>query len=110
MAKADQSTIEEVKDRLVKGLHPDAVILFGSYAYGNPDPGSDLDILVVLPESSDPQYKRARECYRLLRGIGVPKDIIVLTRAEYENQQKSCSSVACLATEKGIILYERPAG
>ena len=109
MVQVDQSTIEEVKDRLVKGLHPDAVILFGSYAYGNPDAGSDLDILVVLPESNVPQYKRARECYRLLRGIGVPKDIIVLTRAEYQNQRESRSSLARLATEKGITLYERPA-
>ena len=109
MALATQSIIEQVKERLVQGLQPDRIILFGSYAYGDPDDGSDLDILVVMPESNAPQYKRARDCYRLLRGIGVPKDIIVLTRQEYQSQQKSISSLARLASQKGRVLYERPA-
>jgi len=34
---------------LVEQFHPEKVILFGSYAYGNPDEHSDVDLLVVKP-------------------------------------------------------------
>src|SRR5437588_2638084 len=30
-------------------FHPNKIILFGSYAYGTPQPDSDVDILVVMP-------------------------------------------------------------
>jgi hypothetical protein len=34
---------------LVDQFHPEQVILFGSYAYGQPTPDSDVDLLVVKP-------------------------------------------------------------
>lgn len=34
---------------LVEQFQPEQVILFGSYAYGNPDEHSDVDLLVVRP-------------------------------------------------------------
>ena len=41
--------------QIVERFHPRRVILFGSYAYGEPHEGSDLDLLVVV---SDPPQKR----------------------------------------------------
>ena len=32
---------------LIEVSDPDKIILFGSYAYGNPDNRSDLDLLVI---------------------------------------------------------------
>jgi len=34
---------------LIEQFHPERVILFGSYAYGDPTPDSDVDLLVVKP-------------------------------------------------------------
>lgn len=34
---------------LVEQFHPEQVILFGSYAYGQPTQDSDVDLLVVKP-------------------------------------------------------------
>jgi Predicted nucleotidyltransferases len=34
--------------QIVERFHPQRVILFGSYAYGEPHEGSDLDLLVVM--------------------------------------------------------------
>jgi predicted nucleotidyltransferase len=34
---------------LIEQFNPEQVILFGSYAYGNPTPDSDVDLLVVKP-------------------------------------------------------------
>jgi predicted nucleotidyltransferase len=41
--------IQEIKNRIVKGVHPEKIILLGSYVYGNPTKDSDLDLLVILP-------------------------------------------------------------
>ena len=37
----------EIVDRLVAEYSPERVILFGSYAYGNPDADSDIDLLII---------------------------------------------------------------
>ena len=35
------------------------VVLFGSQARGNPNPGSDIDVLVVLEEPFDSEYENS---------------------------------------------------
>src|SRR5436305_8689177 len=42
--------IEEATHRLVEAAHPEKIILFGSYARGDFDKRSDLDLLIILPE------------------------------------------------------------
>jgi len=39
--------IKKIKNRVVKNFNPDRIILFGSYAYGNPDESSDIDLFIV---------------------------------------------------------------
>lgn len=46
---------DDIRNRIVRILlpyKPDKIILFGSYGYGKPDSGSDIDILVIkdIPE------------------------------------------------------------
>jgi predicted nucleotidyltransferase len=48
---------------LVEQFQPQQVILFGSYAYGQPDEHSDVDLLVVMPIAQSP----ARQCANILR-------------------------------------------
>ena len=45
----------EIKNSIVEALlptEPDKIILFGSYGYGIPDKGSDIDLLIIkdIPE------------------------------------------------------------
>ena len=39
--------IEKIKNRVVKNFNPYRIILFGSYAYGNPDETSDIDLFII---------------------------------------------------------------
>jgi len=42
--------ITEIKPQIVESLqplHPDKIILFGSYAYGTPDEESDIDLFLL---------------------------------------------------------------
>jgi predicted nucleotidyltransferase len=44
-----RAEIRRVVERIIEEFHPEQVYLFGSYAYGNPDADSDVDLLVVMP-------------------------------------------------------------
>ena len=43
--------IEHIVKRIAEGYQPLKVILFGSYAYGEPTPDSDIDLLIVKDTS-----------------------------------------------------------
>jgi predicted nucleotidyltransferase len=40
--------IHAVVKRIAEKFQPEKIILFGSYAYGQPKPESDVDLLVVM--------------------------------------------------------------
>lgn len=66
---------------LVDQFHPEQVILFGSYAYGEPTPDSDVDLLVVKDIEKSPvsEATRIRRALRHLRHTvsNLPLDIMV---------------------------------
>jgi predicted nucleotidyltransferase len=45
----DESRIVNLAERIVGEFKPERIILFGSYAQGEPHPDSDVDLLVILP-------------------------------------------------------------
>jgi len=99
--------LSEIVRRLVEGLQPEQIILFGSYAYGEPAEGSDLDIMVIISESREPSHRRAQRAYGCVGAVGVPKDLLVLTREEFERQARVATSLARHVKEKGKVLYDR---
>lgn len=99
--------LEQIVQRLKEGLHPEQIILFGSYAYGEPDEGSDIDLLIVVSDSAKPAHRRAQDAYRCVGAVGIPKDLLVLTREEFERQSRVMTSLARHVREKGKVLYER---
>ena len=107
MQKVDDALLQELTDRLVDTFQPDQVILFGSYAWGNPDEGSDVDLYVIVPESSERPLQRARRALACLSGLRVAKDVLVRTRAEAEKFRHVYASLESQVFEKGRVLYER---
>lgn len=91
--------------RLAQILRADAVYLFGSFARGDAGPDSDLDFLVVVPESPHPRYRRSVEARRLVGDIHSPKDIVVLTRQEWQAEQRVACSLASTVLREGIRLH-----
>ncbi len=41
-------SLQPAIEKIVNELKPEKIILFGSYAYGRPNPHSDVDLLVVM--------------------------------------------------------------
>jgi predicted nucleotidyltransferase len=76
--------IQEVADKIVKEYQPEKIILFGSYAWGEPHEDSDVDLFIVK-KSSENRLERQRELRRLLSDSNFPAmDILAYTPEETE--------------------------
>lgn len=93
-------------ERLKKSLDPERIYLFGSQARGGADSDSDYDFLVVVSHSDKPRYQRNSEAYLALCGIGVAKDVIVLTHKEFESSRRTVASLTSTVLGEGILLHE----
>ncbi len=98
--------LQQAVQKIVYSLHPDKVILFGSYAHGLPTPDSDVDLLVIL-ETDLPLKERSWQVSRLLIPRPFPVDILVKTPQEIAQALKVRDSFIQEIYSKGIILYER---
>ncbi len=103
-----QQVINEMVRRIVEGFHPERIILFGSHARGTAGPDSDVDLLVVAAVAGA-KRKLAVQIYRALAGVGLPKDVVVVTPEEVEKYRDIPGTVICPALREGKVLYERAA-
>lgn len=101
-----ESYIKNIVDKIINNFNPEKIILFGSYAYGHPTVDSDMDIMIVMDTDEKP-HKRAVSVRKVLKGIGIPKDIIVKTPEEFERFKDIVGTIVYPAAHKGRIIYER---
>jgi uncharacterized protein len=107
MKQLPTTLLEEMTRRLVAEFQPERIILFVSYAWGAPIEDSDVDLLVIVSVSDVPPTERAVRAYRCLRGLKVPKDILVKTHAEVERYRRIWASLESEILECSKVLYER---
>jgi predicted nucleotidyltransferase len=92
---------------LVAQFAPLRILVFGSYARGEARPGSDLDLLVVLPHVED---KRATTIAmsRALAALHlpIPSDIVVTTPADIDRRGWVKGPVLYDALQEGVSVYE----
>lgn len=97
--------LSTVVRRLVQSLSPERIYLFGSRARGEAAEDSDYDLLVVVAQSREPRYVRAQAAYRALAGVGVPVDVLALTREEFEQELPVPASLPATVAREGRLLY-----
>lgn len=101
----DERTLRQVTDRIVSAARPSRVILFGSYARGDADAGSDIDLMVIEPDVRN----RHEEMVRLRQAVGhvgMGVDVLVYSEAEYERRSQVPGTVLYWARKEGRALYE----
>lgn len=74
-------TLPAALENLIREVDPEKVILFGSYACGNPTPDSDVDLLVIVRIGGSYRERYMRVA-RALRPRLFPLDLIVRTPEE----------------------------
>lgn len=98
--------IIEIVDRIIKVYKPKKVILFGSYAYGEPTEDSDIDLLIIKNTDKRP-IDRWVEVKRLLRDNSrtLPVSPLVYTEKEIEERIAIKDFFVEEILGKGEVLY-----
>lgn len=101
-----KAVIDDILQKLISDYAPQKVILFGSYAYGNPRPDSDIDLLIVK-ETDERFIDRPVTVRRILsdprRTIGL--EILVLTPQELSDRMAIGDQFLAEITANGRVLY-----
>lgn len=100
-------SLPEMVDRRVRDFDPERIDLLGSYAWGEPNKDSDIDLMIVVPDLAARPSQAAARGHRCLRGIGIPKDLLIRTHAQVEKGDRAPGSLEHLILDRGILLYER---
>ncbi len=101
-----EGKIQQAAQKIVDAVHPEKIILFGSYAYGKPTIDSDVDLLVVM-ESAASIRERAIKVSEILYPRPFPLDVITRTPAELQERLEIGDCFFEEIVTKGKVLYER---
>ncbi len=98
------SAIQRYVRAVAERFQPERVILFGSYAYGQPNADSDVDLLVVMPARNQmDQAVRIRLAFQ----APFPLDLIVRTPKNLKWRLHEGDWFLREIVSEGIVLYEK---
>ena len=100
----EKQMMDELVRRIVSTVHPRRILVFGSAARGELGPNSDIDLLVVMPDGVH-RRRTAMRVYQSLFGLGVAKDIVVVTESDVREHGGNPSLVLYPALAQGKELY-----
>jgi uncharacterized protein len=103
-ANIPRRLIRRFAREVAERFHPEKIILFGSYAYGQPHPDSDVDILVIMPTRNELD-QAVKIC--LAVDYQFPLDLLVRTPKNLEWRLAEGDSFLREIMERGKILYEK---
>lgn len=100
-----RSEIEEYVQQVASKFAPEKIILFGSYAYGNPSTDSDVDLLVVM-EHDERNVEKAIEISCAFRHP-FPLDLFVRRPDDIHRRIEMHDSFIRTILNQGKVLYVR---
>jgi predicted nucleotidyltransferase len=100
-----QGAIRRVVTTACRRAGAERAVLFGSYARGDADAYSDVDLLIVWPTAYD--FFERRASFEDIMSAFPGCDLLVYTPAELEELRER--GVVYQALKEGVVLYERGA-
>lgn len=101
----EATKILQLAQQIASMAQPEKVILFGSYAYGQPTDDSDLDFLVILPFKGHWVHK-AVEIRQQLPIDNFSLDLLVRSPEQVQERLAIGDSFMQEIINKGKVLYE----
>lgn len=96
--------LEEIKERIVRAVSPEKIILFGSYARENATEESDIDLLVVWDTALN-HHERNLYLDGLFDNRDFPLDIFAFTRDEFKKFKDMPGTMLYEASHYGKLIY-----
>ena len=99
-----RKAINQVVKQIVEKFKPQKIILFGSYAKGNPHPESDVDMLVVMDTQLREVQQAIQICQQIEYRFGL--DLIVHTPKYLAERMKMGDWFLRDVIKEGKVIYE----
>jgi predicted nucleotidyltransferase len=102
---AIKNELDFITDAIKANTTPESIYLFGSYANGNPNDNSDIDIYVVVPDSETDTVELGSKIRTFMsRRKTFPIDLLIGKKSTFENRKNRLTMEKIIATE-GIKIY-----
>lgn len=98
--------IQKLVDQIVELVNPLQIILFGSYARGDPSPDSDIDVMVVMPDGTHCR-KTMGYLYCKITGVKIDYDIVVATPEIMQKHKDNIGLIYYYALKDSKVIYDR---
>ena len=105
--EAIKPVLNDITAKIVEKFDPLKIILFGSFARGNPHKWSDLDIMVVFEDKIDDCFEKATEIRKHINDIHFGKDIVAVGKDVFVKNINETGYIYYYANKYGRVLYER---
>ncbi|MCB9743525.1 MAG: nucleotidyltransferase domain-containing protein [Alphaproteobacteria bacterium] len=105
--RSEQEALQLLLTRLIEGLEPVKILLFGSRARGDARPDSDFDLLVVLPDDTPDDQADYDAVYAPVLGSGIGCDIVPCRLSEYQSVMGDASNPWRESWSRARSLHER---
>lgn len=105
---APQSILDAARRAAAAASSPARVVVFGSYARGDADEGSDLDLLVIEREVPDKAGEYLR-LHRAIGSLGVGVDVLIYSQDEFARRSQVPGTLPYWAAREGKLLYDTSA-
>lgn len=109
MVKVCDEVIGQMVRQIAEEIRPERIVLFGSWARGEADANSDVDLLIVEREPFGPARSRRQEAARIWRCLSpfrVPADVLVYSAGEIAQWKDCRQHIVARALREGKVLYE----
>ena len=100
-----QNELDFITSTIKANTAPESIYLFGSYANGNPNSESDIDIYVVVPDS---EADIIELCAKINMNLSImktpPIDLLIGKKSTFENRKNRLTMEKIIADE-GVKIY-----
>ncbi len=96
--------INTLCEQIAREFKPERIVLFGSHAYGNPGPFSDVDLLVVMPFEGSPLQQAAKILTKINPMLAL--DLLVRTPKQVADRLAMQDGFMQQIVQHGKIAYE----
>jgi uncharacterized protein len=103
-----QQMIDGIISTITSSFRPSKILLFGSYANGQPTPDSDLDLLVIM-DTDRPRNKRSTPIRLLFKPMPCSMDVLVFTPEEVAYWNGTVNHIITAAFQTGTVVYDASA-
>jgi len=108
MTKKNRKKIGTASKTIAQHYSPEKILLFGSHAWGNPTPDSDIDLLVIknIKKGKTAFFKEQQKIQKIINGE-FAVDVLIYTPQEIETRLKTGDPFIQKILTQGQCLYEK---